>query len=95
MCLKEEVKRLRRGGLSKGVLLLQENSWVHNAEWPVDTADQCKFEILPDLAVLVFFYLNSQYTLNLLAFFNDSPCENGYLLKGIDWRILQYDCFIA
>lgn len=45
--LREELKRKRRGKLSKGVLLLQDNAPPHTAQLSVTTASQCGYELLP------------------------------------------------
>ena len=45
--LKKKVGRLRRGKVSRGVLLLQDNASVHTAKLSTDTAAKCGFEILP------------------------------------------------
>ena len=44
--LREELKRKRRGKLSRGVLLLQDNAPPHTAQLSVTTASQCGFELL-------------------------------------------------
>ena len=45
--LREEVKKKRRGKLSKGILLLQDNAPPHAAQVSVATASDCGFELLP------------------------------------------------
>ena len=45
--LREEVKKKRRGKISKGVLLLQDNAPPHAAQVSVATARDCGFELLP------------------------------------------------
>ena len=59
--LRENLKVKRRGKLSKGVLLLQDNAPVHNAAIAIAAASTCGFELLPhppyspDLAPSDFF----------------------------------------
>ena len=45
--LRIKIKSKRRGKLSKGVLLLQDNAPVHNAHVATTTARDCGYEILP------------------------------------------------
>ena len=59
--LREEIKKKRRGKLSRGILLLQDNAPAHTAQLSVATANKCGFEILrhppysPDLAPSDFY----------------------------------------
>ena len=59
--LREAIKEKRRGKLSKGVILLQDDASVHTADVAVASAVNCGFEILdhpaysPDLAPSDFY----------------------------------------
>lgn len=59
--LREKIKQKRRGNLSKGILLLQDNAPAHTSQIGVNAASECGFEILPhppyspDLAPSDFF----------------------------------------
>ena len=45
--LRQEIKRKRRGKLTRGVLLLQDNAPAHKSQVAMTAATECKFEILP------------------------------------------------
>lgn len=45
--LRSEIKEKRRGMLSRGVLLQQDNARTHTAQVAIDEAMKCGFEILP------------------------------------------------
>jgi histone-lysine N-methyltransferase SETMAR len=52
--LKPAIHHKRRGLLSKGVLLLHHNEWLHTATAAVQTVQQLGFELLPHpLTVLI------------------------------------------
>ena len=45
--LRQEIARKRRGKMSRGVLLLQDNAPVHMSQAAMTAATECEFEILP------------------------------------------------
>jgi histone-lysine N-methyltransferase SETMAR len=61
--LREAIKQKRRGKLSRGVIMLQDNAPAHTSHVATATIDQCSFELLPhppyspDLAPSDYYYL--------------------------------------
>ena len=45
--LRQEIARKRRGKLTRGVLLLQDNAPAHTSQVAMTAATECGFEILP------------------------------------------------
>ena len=45
--LRQEITRKRRGKLTRGVLLLQDNAPAHKSQVAMTAAAECGFEILP------------------------------------------------
>ena len=45
--LRQEIKRKRRGKLTRSVLLLQDNAPAHTSQVAMAAATECEFEILP------------------------------------------------
>ena len=45
--LRQEIARKRRGKLTRGVLLLQDNAPVHTSQVAMKAATECEFAILP------------------------------------------------
>ena len=45
--LRQEIARKRRGKLTRGVLLLQDNATAHTSQVVMTAATECGFEVLP------------------------------------------------
>ena len=45
--LRQEIARKRRGKLTRGVLLLQDNAPAHTSQVAMTAATECGFEVLP------------------------------------------------
>ena len=53
----QEIARKRRGKLTRGVLLLQDNSPAHTSRVAMTAATECGFEVLPHRNILLIWSL--------------------------------------
>ena len=51
--LRQEIARKRRGKLTRGVLLLQDNAPAYTSQVAMTAATECRFEVLPHPRILL------------------------------------------
>ena len=56
--LRQEIARKRRGILTRGVLLLQDNAPAHTSQVAMTAATECGFEVLPHPHILMIWPLD-------------------------------------